>query len=103
MFHRDLTTLWRPSGIGPKASARVSVRYGLLQLTHLGFQKIVRDDQRANSRARIATASGDRPVDGGFQTIALLVRFGDEDMALFQVDRLCRMFLFCSYGVKPPF
>jgi hypothetical protein len=24
-------------------------------------------------------------------------------MALFQVDRRWRMFLFCSHGVKPPF
>jgi hypothetical protein len=50
------------------------VRYSLLQLSHLGLQKIVRDDQRANGRARIATVSSDRLVDSGFQTIVLLVR-----------------------------
>jgi hypothetical protein len=35
------------------------------------------------SRPRIATASGDRLVDGGFQTIALLVRRGDRGHGAF--------------------
>ena len=57
---------------------------------------IVRDDQRANSRARIAAAYGDRLFDSGLGTET-------EDMVLFQVDRRQLMFLFCSHGVKPPF
>src|ERR1700756_3188283 len=77
MFHRHLTTPLDLSCVGPKASARVGVRDGLLQLTYLGFQKIVRDDQRTNSRARIAAASGDRLVDAGLQLIVLFVRLRD--------------------------
>jgi ABC-type glutathione transport system ATPase component len=60
MFHRHLTTPSRLSCVGPKAPPRVGVRYGLLQLRDIGFQEIVRDDQRANSRAHIAVANGDR-------------------------------------------
>jgi hypothetical protein len=35
---------------------------------------IVRDDQRANGRTRIALAHGDRLIDGGLQPIVLTVR-----------------------------
>ena len=35
------------------------------------------DDQRANSRARIAVANGNRPIDGGLQPIILFVGLGD--------------------------
>jgi hypothetical protein len=38
----------------------------------------------ARGRTRVAVANGNRLVDGGFQAIVLLVRLGDEDMALFQ-------------------
>jgi hypothetical protein len=34
----------------------------------------VRDDQRANSRARIAVADGDCLIDGGLQPVIVLVR-----------------------------
>lgn len=49
---------------------------------------------------------GQRPIPG--QMEKLLEEIGDPrfgavaDMVLFQVDRRCRMFLFRSYGVKPP-
>ena len=45
------------------------MRYGLLQIRYLGLQKVVRDDQRANSCARIAVATGNRLIDGGLQPI----------------------------------
>ena len=62
--------------VGPKASTRVGVRDGLLQLRDLGFQEIVRDDQRANGRAHIAVTDGDRLLDGRVQPIVLFVPRG---------------------------
>src|SRR5437763_12712267 len=35
--------------------------------------------------------------------LSCLFGWETEDMALFQVDRRWRMFLFCSHEVKPPF
>lgn len=75
------------SSVGPKAAAHVGVRNGLLQLRYLGFQKVVRDDQRANSRARIAVAHRNRLIDRGLQPIDLFVRPRDRGYGLFQVDR----------------
>jgi hypothetical protein len=51
------------------------MRYGLLQFRYLRFQKVVRDDQRADSRTRIAAANDDRLVNGRFEPIVLFVRF----------------------------
>jgi hypothetical protein len=65
------------------------VRYGLLQLRGLGLQEIVSDDQRANSRAHIAVANGDRLIDGSLQLIILFVRLSDRGVCtenLFRVD-----------------
>ena len=98
MFHRNLTTPSHLSRVGPKAPPRVGVRYGLLQLRDLGFQEIVSDDQRANSRAHIAAANGDRLFDGGIQPILLFVRLQVRGHGAFQVDRRQCMFLFCSHG-----
>ena len=86
--------------MGPKAPTHVGVRYSLLQLRYLGFQKVVRDDQRANGRTQIAVANGDRLVNGGFQPIVLFVRLRDRGRGTVPVDPRWRMFLFCSYEVK---
>jgi len=79
------------------------MRNGLLQIRYLGFEKVVRDDQRANSRARIAVANSDRWSTAASSPSSCSFGFKTEDMALFQVDRRRPMFLFCSHGVKPPF
>jgi len=39
------------------------MRHGLHQLRDLGFQMIVRDDQRAYNCAHVAVANGDRLID----------------------------------------
>jgi len=76
------------------------VRNSLHQLRNLGFQKIVRDHERTNGRARIAVAGGDRPVDANFRASSRTFGWETEDIVPFQVDRPCSMFLFCSYGIK---
>lgn len=54
----------------------------------------------------LGAGRGQRPKTG--QMEELLEEIGDPrfgavgDMALFQVDRRCRMFLFRSYEIKPP-
>src|SRR5262245_16208485 len=83
------------------------MRYSLLQIRYLGFQKVVRDDHRANSRARITVANGDRQFDGSFEPIILLVRLRDRGhgpCSRLTVDAICSYFVLMesSRRFKPP-
>ncbi len=54
-------------------SAQERTRDRLFQLLDLGLQKAVREDERANSRAQVAVAGGNRLIDRGLQlTVASL-------------------------------
>jgi len=43
----------------------IGLRDGFHQFADLGFQIVVRNDQRADGRAHVATACVDRLIDGG--------------------------------------
>jgi Nucleotidyl transferase AbiEii toxin, Type IV TA system len=68
-YFRHATLL---AGIGMKSPAHIGVRDGLHQFAHLKFQKLVRDDQRADGGSHVAVARRDRLVDGSLKPVRVL-------------------------------
>src|SRR5690349_5446333 len=89
------------AGISVETSARVGVRDRLHQLAHLGLQKIVGDDKRANGGAQIALAGCDGLIDRGLQ-LAFLNGIGSrtEGHPVASCDGARAMFSICSHKVN---
>jgi hypothetical protein len=87
-----------------KSPPHIGVRNGLHRFADLGFQIVVRDDQRADRRPQVAAARRDSLIHGSLsRSTSCVFGSGPEDMTLFQIDPLRPMFLFCSRGVNPSF